>query len=119
MIYENEKPNAEAANNEDFNVEENNHDAAKSIHLPFGQERENLHECSKCQEIFTSKVNLKIHSMSHEGKEPLKCKDCGRKFFNKTELKKHKVINTGELPYSCDECGKTYNQTTIYHDTCG
>ncbi|XP_051951136.1 histone-lysine N-methyltransferase PRDM16-like isoform X2 [Xyrauchen texanus] len=93
-------------------------------------EDEQMYRCEHCDELFTSKLELRRHqkyscsssnsifdSLSEDFKqecedsdEPVhECKDCEKIFPSEYSLGQHMIIHTEEREYKCDQCPKAFN----------
>nr|XP_057944516.1 oocyte zinc finger protein XlCOF22-like isoform X2 [Doryrhamphus excisus] len=66
-------------------------------------------KCSQCGKIFSSKANLRRHTMIHTGEKPFMCSVCGQRFSQKTTMITHTRTHTGEKPFSCSVCNKSFS----------
>uniref|UniRef100_A0A8C1YY77 Si:ch211-263k4.2 n=1 Tax=Cyprinus carpio TaxID=7962 RepID=A0A8C1YY77_CYPCA len=90
----------------------------------------NMYRCEHCDELFTSKLELRRHqkyscsssnsifdSLSEDFKqehedsdEPVhECKDCEKIFPSEYSLGQHMIVHTDEREYKCDQCPKAFN----------
>ncbi|XP_052091167.1 zinc finger protein 585A-like [Mytilus californianus] len=69
-----------------------------------------IHICGVCGEKFGTKKTLKSHSRTHEKEQFHICSTCGEQFSKKIELKRHLKIHTGPKRYACDQCDKVCNR---------
>ncbi|CAC5424241.1 KRAB [Mytilus coruscus] len=70
--------------------------------------------CKPCQQVFRTKLNLKMHerSYAHHVKSGQKftlernflCSDCGKSFYRKDYLATHMKYHKSEKKYSCKHC---------------
>uniref|UniRef100_A0A0E9S9X4 C2H2-type domain-containing protein n=1 Tax=Anguilla anguilla TaxID=7936 RepID=A0A0E9S9X4_ANGAN len=44
--------------------------------------RERPHQCSQCENSFSSSHYLKIHQRTHTGERPYPCSHCGKSLLN-------------------------------------
>ncbi|XP_036389284.1 histone-lysine N-methyltransferase PRDM16 isoform X6 [Megalops cyprinoides] len=93
-------------------------------------EDEQMYRCEDCDELFSSKLDLRRHqkySCSSAGslfdtlgedfkqerddaEEPVhECKDCEKIFPNEYSLGQHMIVHTEEREYKCDQCPKAFN----------
>uniref|UniRef100_A0A671QJQ4 Si:ch211-263k4.2 n=1 Tax=Sinocyclocheilus anshuiensis TaxID=1608454 RepID=A0A671QJQ4_9TELE len=93
-------------------------------------EHEQMYRCEHCDELFTSKLELRRHqkyscsssnsifdSLSEDFKqeredsdEPVhECKDCEKIFPSEYSLGQHMIVHTDEREYKCDLCSKAFN----------
>ncbi|XP_049342211.1 histone-lysine N-methyltransferase PRDM16 isoform X2 [Astyanax mexicanus] len=93
-------------------------------------EDEQMYRCEDCDELFTSKLELRRHqkyscssgnsifdTLSEDLKqeredsdEPVyECKDCEKIFPSEYSLSQHMVVHTEEREYKCDQCPKAFN----------
>ncbi|XP_077079852.1 histone-lysine N-methyltransferase PRDM16 isoform X4 [Siphateles boraxobius] len=93
-------------------------------------EDEQMYRCEHCDELFTSKLELRRHqkyscssgssifdSLSEDFKqeredsdEPVhECKDCEKIFPSEYSLGQHMIVHTEEREYKCDQCPKAFN----------
>uniref|UniRef100_A0A8C2CHI8 Si:ch211-263k4.2 n=1 Tax=Cyprinus carpio TaxID=7962 RepID=A0A8C2CHI8_CYPCA len=93
-------------------------------------EDEQMYRCEHCDELFTSKLELRRHqkyscsssnsifdSLSEDFKqehedsdEPVhECKDCEKIFPSEYSLGQHMIVHTDEREYKCDQCPKAFN----------
>ncbi|KAI7797870.1 putative PR domain zinc finger protein 16, partial [Triplophysa rosa] len=93
-------------------------------------EDEQMYRCEHCDELFTSKLELRQHqkyscnscnsifdSLSEDFKqehedsdEPVhECKDCEKIFPSEYSLGQHMIVHTEEREYKCDQCPKAFN----------
>lgn len=64
-------------------------------------------ECSLCCKRFSSRSNLKTHSMLHAGVKPFSCDICGQQFSQKGNLLRHSSLHSHKRKlFGCDVCGK-------------
>lgn len=47
--------------------------------------------CKLCQLSFTTRNKLKVHEMTHNGREPFKCEICSKEFHSKIRLGAHRI----------------------------
>ncbi|XP_045457182.1 zinc finger protein 771-like [Melitaea cinxia] len=68
---------------------------------------EELFKCQKCEKLFRTMENLKVHVESEHDvdKKMYVCESCGRVFNRKDYLNKHKLTHTGEKQHVCPHCG--------------
>ena len=57
---------------------------------------EKPHQCSTCDEYFTTMGNLNTHFLTHTGEKPHRCKLCGKSFPTSNKLKVHMVTHIGK-----------------------
>lgn len=55
-------------------------------------------------------MELKAHSIIHDGEKKHLCTYCGKGFTRNGKLKSHIRIHTGELPYQCELCPRRFRQ---------
>uniref|UniRef100_A0A673GKV3 Uncharacterized protein n=1 Tax=Sinocyclocheilus rhinocerous TaxID=307959 RepID=A0A673GKV3_9TELE len=93
-------------------------------------EDEQMYRCEHCDELFTSKLELRRHqkyscscsnsmfdSLSEDFKqehedsdEPVhECKDCEKIFPSEYSLGQHMIVHTDEREYKCEQCPKAFN----------
>nr|XP_055023717.1 histone-lysine N-methyltransferase PRDM16 isoform X2 [Misgurnus anguillicaudatus] len=93
-------------------------------------EDEQMYRCEHCDELFTSKLDLRRHqkyscsscnsifdSLSEDFKQELEdsdetvheCKDCEKIFPSEYSLGQHMIVHTEEREYKCDQCPKAFN----------
>ncbi|XP_016150460.1 PR domain zinc finger protein 16 isoform X3 [Sinocyclocheilus grahami] len=93
-------------------------------------EDEQMYRCEHCDELFTSKLELRRHqkyscscsnsmfdSLSEDFKqehedsdEPVhECKDCEKIFPSEYSLGQHMIVHTDEREYKCELCPKAFN----------
>ena len=67
-----------------------------------------LINCKACENSFSSKKNLKIHSLETH-KQPIKCKSCEETFDKNCDFEVHIQINhRSQETFKCEECGKNF-----------
>ncbi|XP_028849162.1 histone-lysine N-methyltransferase PRDM16 isoform X3 [Denticeps clupeoides] len=93
-------------------------------------EDEHMYRCDECDELFTSKLDLRQHqkyscsstnsifdTLSEDFKQEKdesdeavhECKDCEKIFPNEYSLGQHMIVHTEEREYKCDQCPKAFN----------
>ena len=72
------------------------------------------HECSECQENFSTKSALKSHCQStgHESSSMLSCPTCNRLFSSRSSLKRHQLTHSGLRPHVCSICSASFVRLT-------
>lgn len=66
--------------------------------------------CGICQNTFSSKFSLQLHSYSHTGERLFVCEVCKKGFKGITILRQHLRVHTGgERPFECDVCQKRFS----------
>ena len=73
---------------------------------------ENKLLCKKCNKIFSTPGNLKIHVKTiHDNKLPFKCTfpNCKKEYRRKSELIDHERTHFGIQPFVCKICKKSFN----------
>ena len=82
----------------------------------------NLHYCRQCKKTFTFNSQLSIHIKVHSGVKPYKCLGCAKSFSTKGNLKTHSITHTEKKTLkknikSCGQCNKTFkcNSHLIIH----
>lgn len=68
--------------------------------------------CKICQNVFSSKSDLKDHSKVHNQEKPFVCQTCGKDFKLGKDLKRHFRIHTGEKPFACNHCDKRFSSSS-------
>lgn len=73
--------------------------------------------CKICKKKFVSKVNLTLHSKSHNNQYIYNCQTCGKGFNRNNNFKVHLRTHTEEKPFGCTLCTKKYcsNQSLQIH----
>ena len=69
--------------------------------------------CEKCNKLFSTFGNLKIHINSiHYNNRPFKCTfpNCTKKYVCETKLIIHERTHTGFKPFICQICQKSFNE---------
>ena len=64
--------------------------------------------CIKCDQVFRTPTELKIHDWSHKSEGPYGCINCDMTFSQFHNLQRHNRIHTEERPYSCTNCDKSF-----------
>lgn len=59
------------------------------------------YRCPQCQKCFANSSYLSQHNRIHAGIKPYKCEICERKFTQLSHLQQHIRTHTGEKPYKC------------------
>ena len=62
--------------------------------------------CGKCGAVAACEADL----LTHDCNKRHRCPNCFRQFTTRNELKTHSLIHTGEKPHQCDDCGKGFRQ---------
>ena len=73
------------------------------LHVSSGQ----VVKCEKCDRVFLTPSELKIHSPEHIGEKPFKCAYCEVQLYSRGYLKRHINIVHGEKHrnhFKCDHC---------------
>ncbi|CAH1116216.1 unnamed protein product [Phaedon cochleariae] len=65
-------------------------------------------KCPDCHKVFSSRFNLKTHSITHSGERNHKCDICQKSFTTKGSLKNHKAVHSDERLFQCEQCAKTF-----------
>ncbi|XP_054263731.1 zinc finger protein 43-like isoform X2 [Macrosteles quadrilineatus] len=68
------------------------------------------HPCSQCAKRFQTKVELKMHNVTHSSEKNYKCTYCRKLFKRKSSLRIHfNVLHTQpKNKFCCDECSKSF-----------
>lgn len=71
---------------------------------------EKPHQCSMCGTAFTTKRNLEIHILKHDGKFQYECVPCNKRFYMKIHYNHHMCQNhSDERPFKCEFCPKAFS----------
>ncbi|XP_037934549.1 zinc finger protein OZF-like [Teleopsis dalmanni] len=73
----------------------------------------NVFECCKCSEVFTSAMNLRKHILIHCDMMTYFCHICKKSYKSIRTLRTHMYSHTEEKPFQCDICGKVLTQKHI------
>lgn len=68
--------------------------------------------CEICGKRFTTRGNVKAHSVTHTAEKPFVCHVCGKNFSHKGNLKTHIVSRhmANKPQYECALCGRNFAQ---------
>ena len=66
------------------------------------------HQCDQCDKAFPRKVDLTVHSRSHNGEKPFQCTQCDKAFPRKGSLTRHLRTHSGDKPFQCPQCDKAF-----------
>lgn len=68
--------------------------------------------CEVCGKRFTTRGNVKAHSVTHTAEKPFVCHVCGKNFSHKGNLKTHIVSRhmANKPQYDCVMCGRNFAQ---------
>lgn len=61
--------------------------------------------CVDCDQRFTTKTALNLHTPKHSQTPSHTCPDCGKRFKWKHGLHNHMIVHANEKRLLCDECG--------------
>lgn len=67
-------------------------------------------KCKRCDAIFSTKQEMKLHIDSHEKDKPYICEVCGKVYRHKSALNIHIGMHNGITPFKCLHCNKTFTQ---------
>ncbi|RXM94621.1 Zinc finger and BTB domain-containing protein 48 [Acipenser ruthenus] len=69
--------------------------------------------CPLCSLIFSRRLELRLHTVSHTGEMPYKCTSCTEQFMQKKDLKSHLIkIHGAPKPHACSLCPKCFLSRT-------
>ncbi|XP_055525756.1 zinc finger protein 883-like [Wyeomyia smithii] len=77
---------------------------ALEYHMDIKHPDGRMYTCSDCDTTFTSRLQLKRHSVVHTKGKQFQCEYCEKSFLRKFQLALHTRIHTGEKPFECDGC---------------
>ena len=66
--------------------------------------------CDKCDKSYTTKNNLVVHTLGHNGIKPHVCMVCKRTFSQQSHLKTHILTHGNIRPHACKVCHRTFTQ---------
>ncbi|KAL8580277.1 hypothetical protein ACOMHN_061518 [Nucella lapillus] len=66
------------------------------------------HLCLVCGKYFKQLSHLNTHMLTHDKVRPHICPSCGKGFTQISHLKRHQAVHQESKPYSCDECGRGF-----------
>ncbi|XP_076444000.1 uncharacterized protein LOC143282286 [Babylonia areolata] len=66
------------------------------------------HLCLVCGKYFKQLSHLNTHMLTHDKVRPHVCPSCGKGFTQISHLKRHQAVHLDSKPYSCDECGRGF-----------
>ncbi|XP_064608092.1 uncharacterized protein LOC135472497 [Liolophura sinensis] len=69
-------------------------------------------QCTLCEKSYTTKNNLVIHMLDHQGVKPHKCLTCGQSFRQLGHLNTHILTHDNIKPHTCETCGKSFTQAS-------
>ncbi|KAK7116593.1 hypothetical protein V1264_002251 [Littorina saxatilis] len=67
-------------------------------------------QCELCDKSYTTKHNLVMHMLDHNGIKPHLCLVCGKYFKQLSHLNTHMLTHDKVRPHVCDTCGKGFTQ---------
>lgn len=67
-------------------------------------------QCNICNNKFTQKSYLKVHTVIHSGEKPFQCAICGYKCSCKRYLQGHKLVHSLEKSFRCTICNSSFFQ---------
>ena len=67
-------------------------------------------QCNQCDKSYTTKHNLVMHVLDHEGIKPHLCLKCGKYFKQLSHLNTHMLTHDQIKPHTCNLCGKGFTQ---------
>ncbi|XP_069140777.1 uncharacterized protein [Argopecten irradians] len=71
-----------------------------------------LHDakCPTCHKVFSSKGNMKTHTLIHTGRKPFVCDfpNCAKFFRSNETLRRHKLAHMGIKSFQCTFCSKKF-----------
>ncbi|XP_035826483.1 PR domain zinc finger protein 1 isoform X2 [Aplysia californica] len=67
-------------------------------------------QCNQCDKSYTTKHNLVMHVLDHEGIKPHLCLKCGKYFKQLSHLNTHMLTHDQIKPHTCNMCGKGFTQ---------
>lgn len=70
------------------------------------------YQCTKCDDSFSLKVDLKIHMMSHPKELDHICHVCNKGFSEVRILKRHLKIHMDKKPHQCDQCDMSFAESS-------
>lgn len=68
--------------------------------------------CSKCDESFNLKVDLKVHMMTHPNDQEHVCTVCNKSFSEARILRRHSKIHLEKKPHQCDQCDMSFAESS-------
>ncbi|XP_063423238.1 zinc finger protein 585A-like [Mytilus trossulus] len=69
-----------------------------------------IHICGVCGQQYKTKKILRSHARIHAKEQFHICSTCGEQFSKKIELKRHLKVHTGPKRHACDRCDKVCNR---------
>ncbi|RZB40821.1 gastrula zinc finger protein XlCGF57.1, partial [Asbolus verrucosus] len=76
------------------------------------QQQKLKYQCTKCDESFSLKVDLKVHMMSHPKDLDHVCHVCNKGFPESRILKRHLKIHLDKKPHQCDQCNMSFAESS-------
>jgi len=66
-------------------------------------------QCHICDKGFTTKQNMKRHTVTHTGARPFKCEICDQQFSRRSHLDlHHTIVHDKKKTYECEICKKRF-----------
>lgn len=69
-------------------------------------------KCNLCEKSYTTKNNLVIHMLDHQGVKRHQCPTCGHSFRQLGHLNTHILTHDNTKPHTCGRCGKGFTQAS-------
>ena len=66
--------------------------------------------------IYSKKVTLKQHMLTHTKEKPFECEVWKKKFSHKCSLNRHVRSHTGDIPFGCDVCHRRFRHKSSLND---